>query len=62
MMMGVMAEGLAFGTLIYIATQAHDAWIGATAAGIPADAAALDRAAAYAAWANPLREAALAGC
>jgi uncharacterized protein involved in cysteine biosynthesis len=59
MMMGVMAEILAFGTLIYVATQAHDAWIGATAAGVPGDAGALDRAAAFAAWANPLREAAL---
>jgi hypothetical protein len=59
MMMGVMAELLAFGTLIYVATQAHDAWIGASAAGVPGDVGAFDRAAAFAAWANPLREAAL---
>ncbi len=55
MMMGLMAQFVAFGTLIYVATQAHDAWIGATAAGVPGDLAALDRANAYAAWVNPLR-------
>ena len=55
MMAGLMTELLAFGTLIFVATQAHDAWIGATAAGVPGDVAALDRATAYAAWANPLR-------
>ncbi|MCH8007802.1 MAG: hypothetical protein IIC91_02955 [Chloroflexi bacterium] len=55
MMMGLMAQFLAFGTLIYVATQVHDAWAGATAAGVPADIAALDRANAYAAWVNPLR-------
>ena len=59
MMMGVMAELLAFGSLIYVATQAHDAWIGATVAGVPGDVGAFNRAAAFAAWANPLREAAL---
>ena len=32
MMMGVMAEVVAFGSLVYVAMQAHDAWIGATAA------------------------------
>ena len=59
MMAGLMAELVAFGSLIYVATQAHDAWIGATAAGVPGDPDALHRASAYAAWANPLREAAL---
>jgi hypothetical protein len=59
MMMGVVAEVLAFGTLIYVAAQAHDAWIGAAAAGVPGDVGAFDRVAAYAAWASPLREAAL---
>ncbi len=54
-----MAALVAFGTLAFVAAQAHSAWIGATAAGTPGNAAALDRAAAYAAWANPLREAAL---
>lgn len=59
MMMGVMAALVAFGAQIFVATQAHDAWIGATAAGIPGDPAALDRAIAYAAWAGPLQQAAL---
>ena len=59
MMMGLMAELAAFGTLVYVSTQAHSAWIGATAAGAPGDAAALDRAATYAVWANPLRLAAV---
>ncbi len=59
MMMGVMAALVAFGTLVFVATQAHTAWIGATAADAPGNVAALNRAAAYAAWANPLREAAL---
>ncbi len=59
MMMGLMAELTAFGTLIFVSTQAHSAWIGASAAGAPGDAAALHRAATYAAWANPLRVAAV---
>ncbi len=59
MMGGLMAELVAFGSLVFVATQAHDAWIGATAAGVPGNVAALHRATAYAAWANPLREAAL---
>ena len=60
MMMGLMLEFLAFGVLIFVATQFHSAWIGASAEGVAGNAAALDRAVAYAAWANPLREAALA--
>ncbi len=59
MMMGLMAELVAFGTLTFVAGQAHSAWIGATGAGVPGNVAALDRATAYAAWANPLREVAL---
>ncbi len=60
MMAGLMAEVVAFGTLTYVASQANDAWITATSAGAPGDIAALDRASAFAAWANPLREVALA--
>ena len=60
MMAGLMVEFVAFGSLTYVATQARDAWIGASAAGVPGDVAALDRASAYAAWANPLREVGLA--
>lgn len=59
MMMGLMLELLAFGVLVFVATQFHSAWIGATAEGVVGNVAALDRAVAYAAWANPLREAAL---
>ncbi len=59
MMAGLMAEVVAFGTLTYVASQANDAWIAATSAGVAGDQAALDRATAYAAWANPLREVAL---
>jgi len=59
MMTGLMAALVAFGTLAFVSAQAHSAWIGASAAGTPGNVAALDRAAAYAAWANPLREAAL---
>ena len=59
MMMGLMAELVAFGTLTFVAGQAHSAWIGATGVGEPGNVAALDRATAYAAWANPLREVAL---
>ena len=59
MMAGLMAELVAFGTLIYVSTQAHSAWIGAGAIDAPGNAAALNRAAAYAAWANPLRLAAV---
>lgn len=59
MMAGVVAGSVAFGTQIFVATQAHSAWIGATTAGVPGDAAALDRATAYAAWAGPLQQAAL---
>lgn len=55
MMMGLMAQFVAFGTLIYVAAQVHDAWASATAAGVPADIAAFDRANAYAVWVNPLR-------
>ena len=55
MMMGLMAELVAFGTLVFVSTQAHSAWIGAGAVDVPGNAAALNRAAAYAAWANPLR-------
>jgi hypothetical protein len=59
MMMGVVAEAVAFGSLIYVATQAHDAWIGATAAGVPGSVAAFNEAVTWATWANPLREVAL---
>jgi len=59
MMMGVIAEVVAFGSLVYVATQAHDAWIGATAAGVPGSIAEFNRAVAWATWANPLREVAL---
>ena len=59
MMAGLMAELVAFGALTYVASQANDAWITATNAGAPGDVAALDRASAFAAWANPLREVAL---
>lgn len=59
MMAGLMAEFVAFGSLISVATRAHDAWIGATSAGVPGNPAAWSRAVAWAAWANPLREVAL---
>ena len=59
MMMGVMAEVVAFGSLVYVAMQAHDAWIGATAAGVPGSIAEFNRAVTWATWANPLREVAL---
>jgi len=59
MMMGVIVEAVAFGSLIYVATQAHDAWTGATAAGIPASVEAFNRSTTWATWANPLREVAL---
>ncbi len=60
MMMGLMVQLVAFGTLIFVATQAHSAWIGATGVDAPGNVAALDRATAYAAWVNPLREVSLA--
>ena len=60
MMMGLMVELVAFGTLTFVAGQAHTAWIGASAIDAPGNVAALNRATAYAAWANPLREVALA--
>jgi hypothetical protein len=60
MMAGLMAELVAFGTLAFVAGQAHSAWIGATGVDAPGSVAALNRATAYAAWANPLREVALA--
>ena len=59
MMAGLVAELVAFGTLVFVSTQAHAAWIGAGAADAPGNAAALDRAITYAAWANPLRLAAV---
>ena len=57
---GLMAQLVAFGTLIFVATEAHSAWIGATAGDAPGNLAALNRATAYAAWVNPLREVSLA--
>ena len=60
MMMGLMLEFVAFGTLTYVAGQAHSAWISATGVDAPGNVADLNRATAYAAWANPLREVALA--
>ena len=59
MMMGLVLELVAFGTLTFVAGQAHSAWIGATGIDAPGNLAALNRATAYAAWANPLREVAL---
>lgn len=59
MMAGVAAQAVAFGSLVYVATQAHDAWSGATAAGIPADLGAFNTAATWSTWANPLREVSL---
>jgi hypothetical protein len=59
MMAGVASQLVAFGSLIYVATQAHDAWSGATAAGIPADLGALNTATTWSTWANPLREVSL---
>ena len=59
MMAGLMAELVAFGTLIFVSTQAHSAWIGASAVDAPGNAAAFNRAASYAVWANPLRLAAI---
>ncbi len=59
MMMGLIAQLVAFGTLTFVASQAHTAWIGATGADTAGNVAALNRAGAYAAWANPLREVAL---
>ena len=59
MMAGLMAELVAFGTLVFVSTQAHSAWIGAGAVDAPGNAAALNRVTAYAAWANPLRIAAV---
>ena len=59
MMSGLILELVAFGTLAFVAAQAHSAWIGATGITEPGNIAALNRAATYAAWANPLREAAL---
>ena len=59
MMMGVIVEAVAFGSLIYVATQAHDAWTGATAAGIPGSVEAFNRSTTWATLANPLREVAL---
>lgn len=59
MMVGLILEFLAFGTLVFVATQFHSAWIGASAEGVAGNVAALNRATALAAWANPLREVAL---
>ena len=55
MMMGLMTELLAFGTMIFVATQAHSAWINAAGIDSPGNAAALHRAVTYGAWASPLR-------
>lgn len=54
MMLGVSGAVAAFVTQIVIATTAHDAWIGATAAGVPGDAGDLGRVLTVGAWANPL--------
>lgn len=59
MMMGLMAELVAFGTLAFVAGQEHAAWIGASSPDAAGNVAALNRATVYAAWANPLREVAL---
>ena len=55
MMMGLMTELVAFGTMIFVANQAHSAWISATGIDSPGNAAALHRAVTYGAWASPLR-------
>lgn len=60
MMMGLVAQFVAFGTLIFVADQAHSAWIGAAAADAPGNVGAFNQATTYAAWANPLREVSLA--
>ncbi len=60
MMMAMMVLVFTFVGHIYASTQAYDAWITATSAGVAGDQAALDRATAFAAWANPLKEVALA--
>ena len=59
MMMGVMAQFVAFGSLIYVATQAHDAWASATGADLPGNVSAFNRSVTWAAWANPLRQVSL---
>ncbi len=59
MMAGLMTELLAFCTLIFVSTEAHSAWIGASAVDAPGNVDALQQAGAYAAWANPLRLAAV---
>jgi len=59
MMMGLMFALLAFGTLIFVAAQAHDAWINASAIDAPGNGHALGRAATYGSWANTLRLAAI---
>ena len=60
MMMGLVAQLVAFGTLIFVATEAHGAWIGAASPELAGNISALGRASAYGAWANPLREVSLA--
>ena len=55
MMMGLMTELVAFGTMIFVANQAHSAWISAAGIDSPGNAAALHRAVTYGAWASPLR-------
>ncbi len=59
MMMGLMLALLAFGTQIFVAVQAHDAWIGASAVDVPGNGDALGRAQTYGSWAGPLRLAAI---
>ena len=56
MMAGLMAQVVAFVALIFVATQAHSAWIGATGPELAGNISALGRATAYGTWANPLRE------
>ena len=59
MMVGVMSQFVAFGSLVYVATQMHDAWSGAITAGMPADSGALNTAVTWSTWANPLRQVSL---
>jgi hypothetical protein len=59
MMMGVIAAIIALGFSIFVATEAHGAWINATGADSPGNIGAFNNVATYNAWVKPLREAAL---
>lgn len=59
MMMGVMAAIVSFGFSIFVATEAHGAWINATGADSPGNIGALNNVVTYNAWVKPLSEVAL---